>query len=211
MKLLLVRHPQPQVAQGLCYGASDVTCSPESLESAALQLRNVLPKQMPIISSPLSRCEHLAHILCRLEPDLAYKTDAKLAEMNFGAWELKAWSSIAASELAAWTNAFATYRCGGSGESAGQFVQRVALRLHESAQTGEDQIWLTHAGVIRALQWLSGQSYEMFTALAQRHALGLRGELLSQLRASDWPKGALAWCQVLTWDWPLAWPALAKA
>jgi alpha-ribazole phosphatase len=204
MRLYLVRHPQPLVASGVCYGASDVACSAEQIEAGACELLKVLPKGLRVISSPLQRCEHFAQVLCRLQPDLAYITDEKLAEMNFGAWEMRAWDAIAPEEIKAWTDDFANYRCGGSGESAEQFVQRVAQRLWQSAQRGQNEIWITHAGVIRALQWLGGQPFEAFTGLAQRPAPLC--EPLSALRAADWPKGEVAWCRVQPWDWPLAWP-----
>jgi alpha-ribazole phosphatase len=204
MRLYLVRHPQPLVAQGVCYGASDVACNPQVLETAAQELLQVLPKGLRMISSPLQRCEHFTQILCRLQPDLTYKTDEKLVEMHFGAWEMQAWDAIPPEELKAWTDDFAAYRCGGSGESAGQFVQRVAQRLWRSAQSSENEIWITHAGVIRALQWLGAQPFEVFTALAQRP--GLLCEPLFQLRAADWPKGVVAFGRVQPWDWPPAWP-----
>jgi alpha-ribazole phosphatase len=206
MRLYLVRHPKPQVEAGVCYGASDVLCNPEELESTASHILTALPKDLKVISSPLSRCERLAQILCQLEAGLAYKTDVKLAEMHFGAWEMKTWSSIAPQELAAWTNAFATYRCGGTGESAGMMVQRVAQRLHESIQSGENQLWITHAGVIRAVQWLSAQPFELFTELVRQPD---PAQILSQLRAGDWPKGEVAFGQLhrgQPWDWPQQWP-----
>jgi alpha-ribazole phosphatase len=199
MRLYLVRHPKPLVAAGVCYGASDVVCSHEALESAAHHLRGSLPKGLKMISSPLSRCEQLAQILCRLEPNFAYKTDKKLVEMYFGAWEMQTWDSIAQSELQAWTDDFANLRCGGSGESTAQFVQRVAERLFESLQSGEDQVWITHAGVIRAVQWLNekrcGKSSADFIAQLDR------AWLLSQLRAADWPKGEVAFGQVHPLHW----------
>jgi alpha-ribazole phosphatase len=200
MRLFLVRHPKPLVDSGVCYGASDVACAASELEAAALALRDMLPKGLQIVSSPLQRCEQLAHILYGLEPDLAYKTDVRIAEMNFGAWEMLPWNSVSPDELKAWTDDFAGYRCGGSGESTGMFVQRVAQSLFECAQAGQDQIWITHAGVIRALQWLSGQSFDGFTALVQG------SEPLSQLRAADWPQGAVAFGQAQAWHWPPSWP-----
>ncbi len=200
MQLYLVRHPQPLVTPGVCYGASDVTCSPEVLESAADHLMSVLPKGLGMLSSPLSRCEQLAQILCRREADFSYKTDDRLAEMNFGAWEMQAWSSIAPDELSAWTDSFGSYRCGGTGQSTGEFVRRVAQRLFESARSGGDQIWITHAGVIRAVQWLSQQPFQTLIAMADSQAVP------SRLLASDWPRSALAYCQVLRWEAPRHWP-----
>ncbi len=222
MRLYLVRHPKPLVAAGVCYGASDVMCSAEALESAAHHLLGSLPKGLKMISSPLSRCEQLALNLCRLEPSFAYKTDKKLVEMDFGAWEMQTWDSMAQTELQAWTDDFASYRCGGSGESTGQFVQRVAERLHESLQSGEDQVWITHAGVIRAVRWLneklSDKGADKGNDISNdksndkgndKNSAGFiaqpdRAWLLSQLRAADWPKGEVAFGQVhpLRWGRP---------
>ncbi len=203
MRLHLLRHPRPLIQSGLCYGATDVACAASALQEAALRLRDVLPKGLPVICSPLQRCEHLAQVLQRLEPDFAYKTDGRLAEMNFGAWELQAWNAIHSAELAAWTDDFANYRCGASGESAGQFVQRVASCLWEGRIHGQDQVWITHAGVIRALVWLSKQPFALFTALAQGSKQAF--EPLYPLRAADWPQCELAFAQVQAWDWPTDW------
>lgn len=204
MKLYLVRHAKPLIAPGICYGASDVSCSDELMKTEAYDLLNTLPKELEIISSPLSRCERLTQYLCGLESKFAYKTDAKLAEMHFGAWEMQPWADVAASELTAWTAAFATYRCGGSGESTAQFVGRVAQRLHASWQGEEDQIWITHAGVIRALQWLSTQPFDLFIELASRPD---PARLLGRLHAADWPAGEVAYCRVQQWGWPMKWPS----
>ena len=213
MRLFLVRHAKPLIEPGVCYGATDVPCSDEAIEVAAKALLKTLlktlPKNLAMISSPLSRCERLAQVLCWLEPTFSYKTDQRVAEMDFGAWELQPWANIAADELAAWTDAFAAYRCGGSGESTALFVQRVAQRLYESAQGGEDQIWITHAGVIRAVLWLAMQPYELFTALVSQRD---PERTLSQLRAADWPAGEVAFGQLhlahsgQEWAWPAAWP-----
>ncbi len=223
MRLYCVRHPKPLVDSGVCYGASDVACAASEAQTAAFALRDSLPRGLKILCSPLQRCEHLAQEIQRLEPDLAYKTDARLAEMDFGAWEMQPWNAVPPDELKAWTEDFAVYRCGGSGESAGMFVQRVAQLLVQSAQAGQDQIWITHAGVIRALQWLQAQPLawinawmpELITAPfahCSETFFELRGERLSlwrdQLHARDWPQGALVWCQVQPWDRPLDWPKM---
>jgi alpha-ribazole phosphatase len=206
MKLYLVRHPRTLAEPGLCYGASDVACSVEALEFAASQLCKALPKGVKIISSPLSRCEQLAQLLCRLESNFSYKTEQNLAEMDFGAWEMTAWDHIARHELAAWTDDFAGYRCGGTGESSASLLRRVAQLLCQAAAAGEDQIWITHAGVIRAVLWLSQQPYATIASLIEPAA---PWPLLSQLRAADWPKSEVAFGQVWQnqpWQWPLAWP-----
>lgn len=218
MRLYLVRHPKPLVDSGVCYGSSDLACEPSELKKTAIMLRDSLPSGLAVISSPLQRCEHLAQVLQGLEPDFSYQTDARLAEMHFGAWEMQAWSSLAPSELEAWTNDFAHFRCGGVGESSAELVRRVTQRLQVSALSGQDQVWITHAGVMRALQWLRMQPPTWVEALFKALTLPLevtcarptlgdaeRDLWRDHLHARDWPQGALAFGQVQTWDWPHHW------
>jgi alpha-ribazole phosphatase len=210
MQIYLVRHPQTMAVPGICYGGSDVACSQEELESAAAKLLPALPKALKIISSPLSRCEQLVQVLCRLEASFVYETDEKLAEMHFGAWEMMPWDQISPLELAAWTDDFASYRCGGTGESTAMLLRRVAKRLHASAVQGEDQIWITHAGVIRAMQWLGAQPYAVFASLIKSIDPAQHLSLL----AADWPRGEVAFgqvCQSRPWDWPAEWPTKGSA
>lgn len=203
MKLWLLRHPKPQVAPGLCYGSSDVVCDEQDLQNAAQSLQQQwlqLGKDTPVICSPLQRCEQTLLILPGQGPDLVYKIDARLAEMHFGDWELRPWAEISQRELTDWTDDFTNYRCGTHGESTSQLVHRVAQRLYESLLSGsEDEIWVTHAGVMRALLWLErqGLSGNELTALAA-------APLQAGLRAADWPQDEIPFGQWLTVAlWPL--------
>ena len=206
MRLYLVRHPPPDLPAGICYGATDVACTPQALAQGAQELLPNLPQGLVMISSPLQRCERLAQCLCGLRPDLTYQTDAKLAEMDFGAWEMQPWAEISGEALAAWTDDFAHYRCGGTGESTAQLVQRVAACLARSLQAGRDEIWITHAGVIRALFWLQRQNafqpwVQALIAAGQEQATpDLPDELLGSLRAADWPQIEVPWNRILPWD-----------
>jgi len=92
MKLWLVRHAQPLIAPGVCYGATDVAAEPQATLQAAHALAQALPNGVAVVSSTLQRCERLAHCLRGLRPDLAYKTDARLVEMDFGCWEGQRWT-----------------------------------------------------------------------------------------------------------------------
>ena len=154
MQLWLVRHAQPQVAPGVCYGALDVSADPLATQQAAQNLGDALPRSLQVISSPLQRCERLTHVLQGLRPDLTYKTDARLAEMNFGAWEGQPWDAIVRSELDAWTDDFAHWRCGG-GENVQDFMARVAAVWDASCADKQPTVWITHAGVIRAATLLA--------------------------------------------------------
>jgi alpha-ribazole phosphatase len=199
MKLYLLRHPQSLVAEGVCYGQSDVPCDPQAVQAAAQRLREQwqqMDKPTRVICSPLQRCEQIAQVLSGREPDFAYQTDARLGEMDFGEWEMQPWAQIPAVQLRAWTDDFAHYRCGSSGESTSAFVQRVAQRLCESLVSGQDELWITHAGVWRALLWLQRQqlSSQALIALAARPQR-------AHLRADAWPQDAWLFGQWQTVVW----------
>lgn len=177
MKLWLARHAQPLIAPGICYGASDVAADAQGSLAAAQQLADLLPPDLIFLSSPLQRCEHLAQCLQGLRPDLTYKTDARLAEIDFGCWEGQAWDQIPPAAYDAWTADFGRHRFGGR-ESVGEFMQRVAAAWDEAMHAGRDAVWVTHAGVIRAA-----------TLLAQR--------VREVQQAAQWPQAAPAfggWC-----------------
>jgi alpha-ribazole phosphatase len=151
MKLWLVRHAQVLAEPGTCYGALDVAADAESTRQCALALAEVLPNSAAVKTSPLQRCEQLAQALIGLRPDLTLQVDARLQEMNFGAWEGRPWSDIARSEFDAWTTNFADHQVGGHGETVSALMARVAKAFDEPP-AGPDTVWITHAGIIRAAQ-----------------------------------------------------------
>ena len=132
-RLWLVRHAAPLVAPGTCYGALDVPADAAATQTAALRLAAALPRAARVFHSPLQRCEQLAKVLQGLRPDLASKRDARLRELDFGAWEGQPWSAIAKSAIDAWTAAFATHAPGG-GESLALMLERVASALQTALQ-----------------------------------------------------------------------------
>ena len=179
MKLWLVRHAQPLIASGICYGASDMAADEQATLQVAQELAQTLPEGITLVSSTLQRCEQLAHCLCGLRPDLTYKTETRLREMDFGCWEGQRWDAIPKADFERWMADFGAHRFGGQ-ESVQEFLQRVASVWDETQRLGVDTVWISHAGVIRAA-----------TLLAQ----GVR-----QIeQATQWPHEAPAfggWCQL---------------
>ena len=165
MKLWLVRHAQPLIAPGVCYGATDVPADAQATLQAAQVLARTLPPGVLLVSSPLQRCEHIAQYLRGLRPDLSYTIDARLAEMNFGCWEAQRWDAIPQTEFDRWMAAFDEHRFGGE-ESVLEFMQRVARAWDETRLVGRDAVWITHAGVIRAATLLA-QGVRQVTQAAQ--------------------------------------------
>jgi alpha-ribazole phosphatase len=176
--LWLARHAEPLIPPGVCYGKLDVAADGAATARCAQALATVLPASLTMVASPLQRCEQLRQSLLGVRADLTSKTDPRLQEMGFGAWEGQRWADIDPAELTAWTDDFNGYAAGGSGESVAAFMARVAAAMDELDRT-QDTLWLTHAGVIRAATLI---------ATGQRHI---------QL-ASQWPAEAPAFGQWVT-------------
>lgn len=153
-RLWLVRHAQPLVTSGVCYGQLDVPADPGATGACARALAQVMPTGGLVGHSTLQRCELLALTLQALRPDLTCNPDPRLRELDFGAWEGHAWDAIGPHAVTAWTDAFATHRPGG-GESLVSMLERVnaALQAARSAPAA-DIVWITHAGVARCVDWL---------------------------------------------------------
>jgi alpha-ribazole phosphatase len=153
VKLYLVRHPQPDIERGLCYGASDVPVAEQELARVHARLRDAgLPGGLPVYASPLQRCALLARRM--QQADL--HVDARLAEMDFGHWEMRAWDAIPRHEVDAWAADLLYYRPGGA-ECVLEVARRVSAFVGELRQAGHAQALLVcHAGTIRLLSAMRG-------------------------------------------------------
>ena len=152
-----------QAPSAYCYGRLDWPADPLDTKELARSLARQLPHGARLCSSTRQRTRLLAHELQALRPDLQPGgPDARLDELDFGAWEGRRWDDIGAAAVAAWVHDFADARVGG-GESVRQLLQRVQSALLEQAAGGHgDVVWLCHAGVIRACLWLYGPNPSAF-------------------------------------------------
>jgi alpha-ribazole phosphatase len=210
MHLGMIRHAQPVVAAGVCYGALDVAADVNANELAAQQLARSLPQALLVLHSPALRCTQLAVRLHALRPDIQLLPDPDLREMHFGQWEGQLWANIDLQQLQAWTDDFENYRCGGHGECVRDVMLRVQRAAHRTAGLiGLDTAaknsaalafealdtpqaaWITHAGVLRATAWLVprfGWSRPLALPLC--------------LRADAWPQDALPFGAYRPVHWP---------
>lgn len=142
-ELILVRHTRVAVA-GVCYGRMDVPLADSfSAEASQIKAQLVAVADAVYYTSPAQRCRELAqHLTLNAMPD------ARLAEMNFGAWEGQTWDSIGEPAISAWAHDFVNLHPP-QGESYAQLAQRVGVFLNDMAQH-ERVVVITHAGVIRA-------------------------------------------------------------
>ena len=152
MRLYLVRHAKPLVAPGVCYGRSDVPVDPAEQTRIAAILRAQLPAGVALFSSPLKRCAGLA---AELHATLAcgpVVLDQRLAEIDFGSWEMRTWQAIGKADIDAWAADTVYYQPGG-GESVLHMAERIA-QFYEALLAAETSaaIVICHAGAIRLLR-----------------------------------------------------------
>ena len=150
MELFLIRHPEPDVAPGTCYGRSDIGLAGDA-EAAAARLRAHLPAGIAVYSSPLTRCRSVAE---RLSPTTS--VDERLVEMHFGDWEMRRWDEIEKAAFDAWVADILNYTPPG-GESAAQMLARTLSFIDDLLTAGRQAAAIvTHGGVLRVLfaHWL---------------------------------------------------------
>lgn len=154
VELWLWRHPKPVGAAGRCIGRTDLPVDPRRARRLAHRIRQVarregLPRE--IASSPLQRCADVARWLRRW--GWRHHVDARLLELDFGAWDGQPWTAIAHAEVAAWEADF-THHAPGGGESLHQMRVRVRGYLAEQDPAGPPRLIVAHAGWISALALL---------------------------------------------------------
>jgi alpha-ribazole phosphatase len=169
MALILMRHLKPAVAEGICYGTTDLDLAPGH-EAALAAVLARLPALKGLATSPLRRCRLLAEVIGARQ-GLTATPDTRLAEMDFGAWEGRPWSDIPRAELDEWAADFLHARPHG-GESVAQLQARTQAALADYRALPGDHLLVTHAGVIKAA-------------------------LATGPRAEDWPP-ALAFGEIVT-------------
>ncbi|TCK44484.1 alpha-ribazole phosphatase [Paraburkholderia sp. BL8N3] len=150
MDLLLIRHPAVAIDAGICYGQTDVPLAADAGASARALIERMRALNVPEcegvwLTSPLARCARVAQALGRAH------ADARLMELDFGAWEACKWDGIDRALLDAWAADLDHARAHG-GESVAQFSQRVGEWFDETCGARDTPVHaITHAGVIRVL------------------------------------------------------------
>ena len=147
--ILAARHPRPMVGARICYGKTDVALALPPEAGAAALLAAAGETVERIVTSPLARALLVARAVA-LRTGAPLHTDNRLAEMDFGAWEGRAWTSIPQAETEAWAADRMNYRPGG-GEGVAAMLRRVRRAWTGIASSAETTLLVTHAGPIRCL------------------------------------------------------------
>lgn len=146
MQLILVRHPAPDIAPGVCYGRQDVDLSAAGL-TAVEPMRAALAASGigRVVTSPARRCLRLARALTA-DPIV----DDRLQELDFGAWEGLSWDLVPCNLLDSWAADPLGFAPPG-GESGAALIARVRLACLALREAGRDGIVITHGGPLRLM------------------------------------------------------------
>lgn len=162
MKIGLLRHGATcETSDGVLRGRGDDALSAEGwrqLRQAASAAQSQQQRWQRIVTSPLKRCADFAHELAA-QWALPLSIDARLSELDFGAWEGRHYSELLAEPASAaalqgfWDDPWR--HPPPQGESLGIFEQRVLDAWNElsavcAAETSTTLV-ITHGGVIRLL------------------------------------------------------------
>jgi alpha-ribazole phosphatase len=129
--IALIRHPPLAIAPGICYGRRDLDVA--DLASVAPIVRQVRGLRAPVWTSPLRRCRIVADAIG------ANRVDARLIEMDFGAWDGLAWDAIPRAALDAWA----------ADPLGAALAARVAA--FREALPGGDHVVVSHGGPLKIL------------------------------------------------------------
>lgn len=146
MQLILVRHPAPDIAPGLCYGRLDIGLSLTG-HAALIQMQTTLAASGigKIVTSPARRCLILAQALSPT-PII----DPRLQELDFGRWEGLSWDDVPRLALDAWAADPLGFAPPG-GETGAALIDRVGRAITDLRTAGEACIVITHGGPLRLI------------------------------------------------------------
>jgi alpha-ribazole phosphatase len=138
--IALVRHPPLAIAPGVCYGRRDLAIAdPADVGPIVAKLQAV---RDTVWTSPLRRCRIIADAI---GPNCV---DARLIELDFGAWDGMAWDDIPRDALDAWAADPLGFAPPG-GETGASLVARVAA--FRGALPAGDHVIVSHGGPLKVL------------------------------------------------------------
>lgn len=153
MKVVLLRHTPALIAPGICYGRLDVPADPAGQARIdELAVAGALETSKRIWTSPSQRCQVMADAIAR-HLSIPKTTDPRLQELDFGAWEGKAWEDVPRAALDEWSADPETFRPPG-GESGAELIARCRTVYVDICRAGEDCAIVSHGGPLAALRAL---------------------------------------------------------
>ena len=141
MDIYLIRHTSVDTPRGMCYGQTNVPLKDTFKEEADTVKSKIKDISFDcVFSSPLSRCQDLAHH-CGFETPVL---DERLKELFFGDWEGRMWDDI---DMSIWKDDWVNPPTP-NGESFDEMYLRVASFLADLKDKSYQSVAIfTHGGV----------------------------------------------------------------
>ena len=149
-ELSLWRHARPSGVEGRCIGRTDARVDRRKSKRLAHRIRAWARRQgapRVAVTSPLRRAADTGRWLARW--GWQHRLDARLLELDFGAWDGCDWAAIPREAIDAWCADFAHHAPGG-GEPVAALLARCAGFLADA----HGACIVGHAGWISAALWL---------------------------------------------------------
>lgn len=146
-ELFLMRHPRPDVENGVCYGRTEVPLV-AGWEADLAARMGELAGVRSIVTSPSVRCREPAEWLADALA-VPVEHDERFMELDFGDWDGLRWEAFDGPEARAWAADFVN-RAPPGGESLAALAERVldGIRAHGDRP---GRLIVTHGGPIRTL------------------------------------------------------------
>jgi alpha-ribazole phosphatase len=148
--IALVRHPQPDIAPGLCYGRLDIgltAAGHAAIGTIGAQLADH-PASM-IWTSPALRCRIVAAALGAARAVVPH-VEPRLRELDFGAWEGRAWDDVPRPLLDDWAADPLGFAPPG-GETGAALIARVRAVHAALLAQATSCIVIAHGGPLKLL------------------------------------------------------------
>lgn len=166
------RHPKPRGAAGRCIGGrTDLPVDPRKAKRLAHRIRAHARRQdlaREVVTSPLARAADVGRWLKRW--GFAWRVDAALAEMDFGAWDGRAWRDIPVAEFERWMADFCGFDFDGGETLAALLARAAAWRPPCALAVG-------HGGWINAWRWRGEPPTPAHWSAPLAYAASLSGDL----------------------------------
>ena len=154
MKLVLIRHPAPDVEGGTCYGRLDVGLRPDTGPAIAAIAQSVRGHQVTTVwSSPSARCLIPARAAAT-SAGVRLLVDPRLQELNFGQWEGMRWADVPRAALDRWAADPPGFAPPG-GEAGIALLARVTDLMSTLRAEAVDCAVISHGGPLRILRALA--------------------------------------------------------
>jgi alpha-ribazole phosphatase len=164
MRIALIRHLAPLIAPGICYGRLGAAVDP-SVDQQKCRIASDarLRGAKRVWTSPATRCRGLADAIAEALA-VPVHPDDRLMELDFGAWEGRAWETIERTDLDRWAGSLLTFSPHG-GESGAMLIARIRDFHAELCAGAADCVVVSHGGPLKVLQaLLAGKPIDLLSA-----------------------------------------------